>query len=94
MLRRSAWRREWQWDCSLPGFEMFEVFQAGIWPPRRKSMSTPGQRVRTRPSSCGPKRAVRVGGDRSRRGCVVGGGVVENVARMVQSEAWRRCNSM
>jgi hypothetical protein len=32
MLRRSAWRREWQWDCSLPGFEMFEVFQAGIWP--------------------------------------------------------------
>jgi hypothetical protein len=48
---------------------------------RRKSRSTAGQRVRTRPSSCGPN--VRFAWLVMGTG-VVGGGVFENVARMVQ----------
>lgn len=47
---------------------------------RRKSRSTAGQRVRTRPSSCGPTWfAWLVMG-----AGVVGGGVFENVTKMVQ----------
>jgi hypothetical protein len=48
---------------------------------RRKSRSTAGQRVRTRPSSCGPN--VRFAWLVMGAG-VVGGGVSENVAKMVQ----------
>jgi len=79
MLRRSAWRREWQWYCSLPVFEVLQVLQAGVWPRgARVGRRLVSQRVRTRPNSCGPNvrfawLVIGVG--------VAGGGVVDNVAR-------------